>query len=113
LGVDAIVRGYVSKNRFLSDMESMQISVAETALRTIASSAGVPLPIPGGAVNTLKRTYYIESGLELLNGNDGTVLWKIASSRNADWSYRPEQAIANMAFQFAEEFPYRNKEFKR
>ena len=112
LGVDAIVRGFVSKNRFLSDIESMKISITESALRSIAASTGVNLPIPGGVVNNLKRTYYIESGLELLEGTNGSILWKIASARNADWSYQPEQAIANMAYQFANEFPYRNKEFK-
>ncbi|MBR9859484.1 hypothetical protein GYB22_01775 [bacterium] len=113
LGVDAIVKGYVLKNRFMSDLESLKIEGAEIVLRTIANSAGVGLPIPGGMVNNLKRTYYIESGLELLDGEDGSILWKITSSRNADWQYQPEQAIANMAFQFADNFPYRNKEFKR
>ena len=112
LGVDVVVRGFVSKNRFLSDIESMKISVTASALQAIANSSGINLPIPGGVVNTITRTYYIESGLELLDGETGAILWKIASARNADWSYQPEQAIANMAYQFAREFPYRNREFK-
>jgi hypothetical protein len=110
LGVDVIVRGGVKMDRFLSDLNSLQIQIAETVLRQILANSGLPIWLPGSG--NLSRTYRIESTLEALDVKDGAVLWQNSLLRNADWNYQPEDAIASMAVQYARNFPYRNREFK-
>lgn len=109
LGVDVVVRGGVKMDRFLSDLNSLKIQVAESVLRQIISASGLPVWLPGSG--NLSRTYRIESTLEALDVKDGAVLWQNSLLRNADWNYRPEDAIASMAVQYANNFPYRNREF--
>lgn len=109
LEVDVIARGNVTMNRFLSDMESLAIDAVETIAREVLRGLGSPAGIPN---TNLRRTYRIDSYLELLDGMDGSVLWKTSLVRNADWSYRPEDAVASLASQHASAFPYRNREFR-
>ncbi|PCJ67909.1 MAG: hypothetical protein COA58_01870 [Bacteroidetes bacterium] len=110
LEVDVIARGNVTMNRFISDLQSLKIDAVETVAKQVIAALGGPLYFP--RTGTLSRTYRIESSLELLDAKDGAVLWKTALLRNADWSYKPEDAVASMATQHASYFPYRNKEFK-
>ena len=91
-------------------MESLAIDALETVAREVLRGLGNPPGIPGGS--NLRRTYRIDSYLELLDGGDGTVLWKTTLMRNADWNYKPEDAVASLAAQHAAVFPYRNREFK-
>lgn len=111
LEVDAIVRGNVTMNRFISDLSSLKIQTAEKILRQVVSLGNFPVNLPG--TGNLSRTYKIESSLEILDGINGSVLWKTNLLRNADWNYQPEDAIASMAQQYAQYFPYRNREFKK
>ena len=110
LEVDVIARGNVTMNRFISDLQSLKIEAVETIARQVLAAFKVPVFVPGSG--TLGRTYRIDSNLELLDATDGAVLWKTALVRNADWSYKPEDAVASLANQHAAAFPYRNREFK-
>lgn len=112
LGVDIIVRGSLKMNRFMSDLSSMKIEAAETVLRGVLSVAKLPVGLPGGTHN-VNRTYLIQTGSEVVDVKDGIVVWKTFSSRNADWNYQPEQAIMSMCAQMANQFAYRNREFKK
>lgn len=98
-------------DRFLDDLTNMKIQVAEDVIRQVLSMGGVPIGLPGSG--NLSRTYRIESNLEAVDANDGALLWQNSLLRNADWNYRPEDAIASMAVQFSRNFPYRNRELNR
>ena len=110
LEVDVIARGNVTMNRFISDLQSLKIEAIETIARQVVGAFKVPVYVPG--TGTLGRTYRIDSNLELLDASDGAVLWKTALVRNADWNYKPEDAVVSLANQHAAAFPYRNREFK-
>ena len=111
LDVDIIVRGTVKMDRFLSDVESMGVEAVQRVVQIISREVtGGGVPVPGRA---LSRTYFIQSIVEVVDLDDGAILWQHRNAQNADWNYRPELVIQNMSNIFVNQFPYRNKEFRR
>jgi hypothetical protein len=111
LKVDVVLRGNLKMDRFMSDLNSMKIEAVETVLRNILINTNANVRLPGG-VGNINRTYRIESTVEVIDVKDGIGVWKMSGVRNADWNYKPEDAIANMVSMFAQNFPYRNREYK-
>lgn len=108
LGVDAVVRGNLRMQRFMSDLASYGLEVGDDVIDIIRDK------IPGGDRVTLptdnpmlNRTYDIFASLEVLDGRDGVVLWGVRRQTQADWEFQPEQMIQGLSHSFANRFPYR------
>jgi hypothetical protein len=97
LGVDAVVRLRIQKNRYMSDAASMGIDVGTQIL-------GAVLNTPVGAPN---RTNDILATCSV--SANGETLWSDQYQRAADWRYNANQVIDDISNNFGRHFPYREK----
>jgi hypothetical protein len=102
LGVDAVVRTAVHKNRYLSDMESYGIDVGTAVFNEITEGRFGWL-VPNGATVTVG----IWADSTLINGADGDILWKVALERATDWQRPANDVIVGITRKLAKKFPYR------
>lgn len=111
LGVDAVVYSKIEKERFLSDLESFGISIAQDVLDKLRKNnpvAGQTLPeIPGNVA----RTYHIKSDCRLKNGEDGALLWKYTVETDTDWQTPANNLITMINKKSSKKFPYRNHHY--
>ena len=106
LGVDAVVRTRVEKTRYLSDLASFGIDVGSWVLHEVihdATDGDVHLPIP----HELIKTHDIFADGLLVSGRDGDLLWRVAVSREADWTRPANDVIEGLTRKLARKFPYR------
>ena len=103
LGVDAVLRGRIEKNRLMTDLESYGISVAIRIL-DILSPQGIWPWLPPG----INRAKEIDASYALFDGREGKLLWNIAFQVNADWRRRSDEIIDEVNRRGARRFPYRN-----
>jgi len=104
LGVDAVVKTKVEKTRYMSDLASYGISLGQDVLLILTDGALWPF-IPGGTA----KTNDINADCSLLNGVDGSLLWRVTVQTSTDWSTPANQIIDNLNRKFARNFPYRKK----
>lgn len=104
LGVDAVVKTKVEKTRYMSDLASYGITLGADVLNILTNGSTWPF-IPGG----ISKTNDINSDCNLLNGSDGSLLWRIAVQTATDYSMPANQIIDNLNHKFARKFPYRKK----
>jgi len=102
LGVDAIVKTKVEKTRYLSDLASYGISVGQDILLALTDYAVWPF-MPSG----MAKTNDIKSECSVLNGSDGSLLWRVAVQTETDWSQPSNQIIDDLNRKFARNFPYK------
>lgn len=100
LNVDAVVRMKVQKERYMSDLASLEISVGQKVLNTIGHPAGISVPVSS-------RTSTISSTCSILP--DDIVLWNDAYTRSSDYYTPGRQVIADITNQFGKRFPYKKK----
>lgn len=112
LGVDAVVYTKVEKERFLSDLESFGISIAQDVLDKLRlgnPDLNSTLPqIPGN----VSRTYHLKTDCQLKNGGDGSLLWKYTIDGDTDWEMPANEIIQDLTRRFAKKFPYRNRRYE-
>jgi hypothetical protein len=104
LGVDAVVKTKVEKTRYMSDLASYGVSLGADVLNVLTDGAAWYL-VPGG----VSKTNDINAECNLLNGSDGSLLWRIAVQTATDWTMPANQIIDNLNHRFARKFPYRKK----
>ncbi len=101
LGVDAVVRVSVQKQRYLTDLESFGIELAAN----IAAAFGQPWAwwaVPGAA-----RTSDMFITSAVIDGKTGATVWSTNLRRSTTWT-NPAQAIIDDASRaIARRFPYR------
>lgn len=102
LGVDAVVRTRVRKTRYLSDLASFGIAAGVHLALEILDEDHLWL-LPWGP-----RTYDIYAEGELLAADRGTLLWKVAVNREADWSQPANDVVRGITRKLAKKFPYRD-----
>lgn len=102
LGVDAVVRMRVEKQRYMSDLASFGIDMAQNLVWLLSDFTIYPW-LPG----SLNKTNDIRSRATLLDGKDGSVLWNVAVTREADWNRPSEEIINGVTRKYARNFPYR------
>ena len=101
LGVDAVVRTRVRKTRYLSDLASFGVAVGiHVALEALHEDHAWLLP-------WAPRTYDIYAEGLLLAADEGTLLWKVAVNREADWSQPANDVVRGITRKLAKKFPYR------
>lgn len=112
LGVDAVVYSKIEKERFLSDLESFGISIAQDILDKIRlnnPTIDQALPMMPGNV---ARTYNIKADCQLKNSEDGSLLWKYAIETDTDWQTPANEVIGMLNRRFSKKFPYRNRRYE-
>ena len=100
LGVDAVVRMKVEKERYMSDLASLGISVGQTVLNRIGGPVGIAVPVSN-------RTSLINSSCSILS--DDVVLWNDAYERSSDYYTPGRQVISDITEKFGKRFPYKKK----
>jgi hypothetical protein len=101
LGVDAIVRMRIRKQRYMSDAASYGIGVA----RQVIFNTGIGNKIPVPAVNN--KTNDIVTSCNLVS--DGQTLWNDNYTRTADWNTPANEVIEAITANFGKHFPYKKR----
>lgn len=104
LGVDAIVRARVEKNRLMTDLESFGIELGIHILDVIAPHSMWPW-LPFG----ITRSKKVNASYSLFDKTDGTTLWSIAFDIDADWRRPANEIINDINRRASKKFPYRTK----
>ena len=100
LNVDAVVRMKVQKERYMSDLASLGISVGQKVLNTIGNPGGLSVPV-SSSTSTISSTCSILT--------DDIVLWNDAYTRSSDYYTPGRQVIADITDNFGKRFPYKKK----
>ena len=100
LGVDAVVRTTIQKDRIMSDVASATIFSAKKILDVVVSRN--PPVTPG-----FTKTANIKATCSLVS--NGETLWTDSYNKESDFSKPANEVIDNITNNFAKHFPYRRK----
>ncbi len=99
LGVDAIVRTSIQKDRYMSDLASAGIDAGSKILNTVLNN---PVAVPGNSkTNDIRATCTLVS--------NGETLWNDSYKRQSDWNSLANMIIDRITTNFAKHFPYKKK----
>lgn len=101
LGVDAVIRMNIRKQRYMSDEASYGVDVAKQVIYRTGIGSKVPVP------NSVGKTYDIYASCNLLSDNQ--TLWNDNYKRAADYDTKPNVVIEWITDWFGENFPYKKK----
>ena len=104
LGVDAIVKARIEKNRLMSDLESYGIEVAVHILNVLSPHSIWPW-LPYG----ITRSKVIRANYSLVDRADELAIWTISFDEDANWRRRANEIIDETNRRAARKFPYRRK----
>jgi hypothetical protein len=99
LGVDAVVRSSIQKDRYMSDEASLGITVARNIILT-ASKAPVIMPVSN-------KTSDIHATCTLIS--KGETLWNDYYKEESNWNNPANDIIEHITMKFARHFPYNKK----
>lgn len=109
LGVDAIVRGNMEKERFMSDLASYGVDVAQDILDILINKIPLDLPNPNSGTTDMSRTYRVKGAAQLIDGSEGLTLWGMDRQFDANWDQPVNESVKYLSRMFAKRFPYRDK----
>ena len=101
LGVDAVVRMRIRKQRYMSDAASYSIGVARQVI--FNSGIGNKIPLPP----VKNKTNDIITSCSLIS--DGQVLWNDNYTNSSDWNTQANDIIENITANFGKHFPYKKR----
>ena len=104
LGVDAVIRMNIRKQRYMSDEASYGVDVAKQVI--YKTGIGSKVPVPG----SVGKTYDVYATCNLLSDNQ--TLWNDNYKRAADWDTQPNVIVEWITDSFGENFPYKKKRKK-
>jgi hypothetical protein len=99
LGVDAVVRSSIQKDRYMSDEASLGITVAKNIIFT-AIKTPVIMPV-NNKTSDIHATCTIVS--------KGETLWNDYYKEESNWNNPANEIIEGITAKFARHFPYRRK----
>jgi len=102
VGADAVVKGQITKNQYFSDAASAGAEVGRIVLREVAGTS-----ILGGAANSIQNNKRVVANFELVNAEDGTILWANGCAASFDWKSQHNDIVRNVSRRVARRFPYR------
>lgn len=105
LGVDAVIRMSIRKQRYMSDEASYGVGVAKQIAYKTGISSKVPVP------NSVGKTYDIYATCNLISDNQ--TLWNDNYKRSTDYEVQPNVVVEWITNWFGENFPYKQKRKKR
>ena len=100
LGVDAVVRTSIQKQRFMSDLASQGIEAGKRILDAVLRNPA-SVPFGNSKTNDIRATCSIIS--------NGEILWNDAYNGASDWNSPANKVIENITDNFAKHFPYKSK----
>ena len=103
LGVDAIVRMRIQKQRYMSDIASYGVDVARRVMNQTGIYSKLPLPIPG----SLGKTNDIYANCSIVSKN--RALWNDSYKYASDWNNPANVLIENITDNFGAHFPYKRR----
>jgi len=98
LGVDAIIKSKVVKNKYLPDVVSVGINVAREVIGAVFDT-----PIS----TRVQRTGEIHTTVSLIDGNDPVTLWNSGGTTEIDWRDSSNRVVKNCYRYVSRKFPYR------
>ena len=101
LGVDAVIRMNIRKQRFMSDEASYGVGVAKQVI--YSTKIGSKVPVPG----SVGKTFDIYATCNLLSDNQ--TLWNDNYKRSTDYEVQPNVIVEWITNDFGENFPYKKK----
>ena len=101
LGVDAVIRMSIRKQRYMSDEASYGVGVAKSVISRTGIGSKVPVP------NSVGKTYDVYATCNLLS--DHQTLWNDNYKRAADYDTQPHVIVEWITNWFGENFPYKKK----
>ena len=104
LGVDAVIRMNIRKQRYMSDEASYGVGVAKQIVYKTGIGSKVPVP------NSVGKTYDIYATCNLLSDNQ--TLWNDNYKRSTDYEVQPNVVVEWITNWFGENFPYKKKRKK-
>jgi len=103
LGVDAVVKARVDKQRYMSDIASMGISIGKKIIDILTRYRSVVVG------NDLSKTSDINASCTIVNGKDGSTLWSMKQTSSTDWQRPSFEVIDKINRELAKNMPYRAK----
>ncbi|WP_147205792.1 hypothetical protein [Segetibacter aerophilus] len=100
LGVDAVVRTSIQKERFMSDVASAGIDAGKKILDAVLKK---PVVLPG----VTNKTNDIRATCSILS--NGEALWNDSYTRESNYSFTANEIIEQITDNFAKHFPYKRK----
>jgi len=101
LGVDAVVRMRIQKQRYMSDMASYGISLGKQIIYNTGVASKIPLPyVPN-------KTNDIYASCNIISNNQ--TLWNDSYKRASDWNSPANEIIENITNNFGQHFPYKQR----
>ena len=104
LGVDAVIRMSIRKQRYMSDEASYGVGVAKSVISRTGIGSKVPVP------NSVGKTYDVYASCNLLS--DHQTLWNDNYKRAADYDTQPHVIVEWITDWFGENFPYKKRRKK-
>lgn len=104
LGVDAVIRMSIRKQRYMSDEASYGVGVAKSVIYRTGIGSKVPVP------NSVGKTYDVYASCNLLSDNQ--TLWNDNYKRAADYDTQPHVIVEWITDWFGENFPYKKRRKK-
>ncbi|HEX5651953.1 MAG TPA: hypothetical protein VFX58_02700 [Chitinophagaceae bacterium] len=101
LGVDAIIKMRIQKQRYMSDAASYGIDAARRVLGNTGFGSKIPLP------NNASKTNDIYASCNLVSENQ--TLWNDHYKRASDWDTPANVIIEGITDNFGKNFPYKKK----
>ena len=105
LGVDAVIRMNIRKQRYMSDEASYGVGMAKQVIYKTGLGSKVPVP------SSVGKTYDIYATCNLLSNNQ--TLWNDNYKRSTDYDTAPNVIVEWITDDFGENFPYKEKRKKR
>ena len=105
LGVDAVIRMNIRKQRYMSDEASYGVGMAKQVIYKTGLGSKVPVP------SSVGKTYDIYATCNLLSDNQ--TLWNDNYKRSTDYDTAPNVIVEWITDDFGENFPYKEKRKKR
>ena len=101
LGVDAVIKMRVQKQRYMSDMASYGIDAARRVISSTGIGSRIPVPYNIGKTND------IYASCNLVSNN--RTLWNDHYKRAPDWNSPSNEIIEGITDNFGRNFPYKRK----
>lgn len=101
LGVDAVVRLRIHKQRYMSDLASYGISAGSQIINKIGGTRGIPLPVAHNKTNDIITSCTLVS--------DDQTLWNDSYTGASDWNTPGDQVIHNITDNYGKRFPYKKR----
>ena len=101
LGVDAVVRMRIQKKRYMSDLASMGVGVAQQIISAIGTNNNVGTPFIPNKTNDIFASCNVVS--------NSKTLWNDNYEGSADWNTPSDAIIDNITEKFGKHFPYKRK----